>query len=450
MQHEISLKTCAITIIQRVREILDDVEFPHRHRSGPKDFTRRRLLKFPTLILFLLQKSLKSLQLRWHEFLAQLDQFTVGTTVTAGALTHARAKLRASAFVELNRVAVIDVFYDPAQNPTVGLWRGHRLLGIDSSLLRLPQSQELTDHFGVGERGNQHGAQDSYPQARISVLYDLRNEIGLDAQLDGAAGGEREMARAHLPFIRAGDVLINDRGFSGYRWFVEVRQYQGHFIGRCSRSSFAVAQQLFARNQAGVSLIVRLQAPKGLRAEARKNGWPVEMMVRFVTVRLSTGELEVLCTSLLDEVSYPSECFAEVYWERWGIETYYGRLKGRLDLEHFSGQTVEAVEQDFAAMVFLSNLESVISGLAQEKLGRLGHQRQQPMQVNRAVSLHAMKFKVIELLASQTPVEQVLEELQQWMIQNPVSVRPKRTVPRLKFSPARSANYYKRVRTIVF
>jgi hypothetical protein len=34
---------------------------------------------------------------------------------------------------------------------------------------------------------------------------------------------------------------------------------------------------------------------------------------------------------------------------RWGVETFYGVLKGRLELEHFSGQSVEAVRQDFGA-----------------------------------------------------------------------------------------------------
>jgi hypothetical protein len=450
MQPEPSLKNCAHHIIQLLRLQLRDAAFARRHRRRPQDFTRRRVLTFSTLMLFLLQKSLKSLQLRLHEFMAHVADAADGPQVSAGALTHARAKLHASAFVELNQVVVIGTFYDPTQNAPVRRWRGHRLLGIDSSLLRLPQSPALAAHFGVGERGNQHGVQADYPQARISVLYDLLNELGLDGQLAGAAGGERELARAHWSAVAPGDVLINDRGFSGYRWFVEARHYGAHFIGRCSRGSFALAQELFARDEAGVSVTVRLVAPKDLRVEARESGWPLEMTVRFVTVRLPTGELEVLATSLLDEVAYPTECFGETYRERWGIETYYGRLKGRLDLEHFSGQTVAAVEQDFAAMVFLSNLESVICGLAEEKLARAGSGRKQVVQVNRAVSLHALKVKVLELLASETPVAQVLETLQHWMVQNPVSVRPKRLVPRQSFSPARSYHYQRRVRAIVF
>ena len=87
-----------------------------------------------------------------------------------------------------------------------------------------------------------------------------------------------------------------------------------------------------------------------------------------MTVRLSSGELEVLATSLLDEPRYPSACFAQAYGYRWGEETFYGLLKGRLDLENFSGRSVESVQQDVHAMILLSNLESVVTRSAQARL----------------------------------------------------------------------------------
>ena len=48
-----------------------------------------------------------------------------------------------------------------------------------------------------------------------------------------------------------------------------------------------------------------------------------------MTRRLATGELEVLVTTLLDETTYPTQEFKELYHYRWGIETYYGAWKGR-------------------------------------------------------------------------------------------------------------------------
>jgi Transposase DDE domain len=195
---------------------------------------------------------------------------------------------------------------------------------------------------------------------------------------------------------------------------------------------------------------VELRAPSDQRAELKALGLSLKLVVRFVTVRLSTGELEVLATSLLDEAAYPTEAFAEAYWHRWGIETFYGRLKGRLDLENFSGQTVNAVEQDFQAMLFLSNMESIVSAPAQAELPQPSAQRKQSVQVNKAVSLHALKSHLIELLASAVPLEEVFSRLEGWFVHNPVALRPDRKVPRRKPSAFRSYQYQRRVRKIVF
>jgi hypothetical protein len=329
-------------------------------------------------------------------------------------------------------------------------WHGHRLLGVDSSLVRLPSHPAVGEKFGWVQCANHRGLQERYPQGRVSVLYDLLNQIGLEGRLVGSTVAETELAHQHLAAVQPNDVLINDRGYTGYGWLAAVRAAQAHVIGRASRGSFAAVQRLFERNEADVSVEVTLAAPQDVKAECRLRGWPLELTVRLVTVRLSTGELEVLVTSLLDETAYPTADFGTVYWQRWGHETYYGRLKGRLDLEHCSGQTVEAVEQDFHATILLSNVESVVTGPAQNQLVERTAQRAQPAQVNRAISLHAIKYRLIDLLTSRMPAEQVLAELTQWFQSNPVSQRPGRKAPRKKHSPSRSYHYQRRVRKFVF
>lgn len=449
MQNNLALQQRALALIERLRQSLLAPAFWGRHRRRPTDFTRERLLTFPVLMLLLLQKSLKSLQAHAQEFFWQLSQGVAPPALSAGAITHARAKLRPSAFVELNQ-SVLHTVYGPAQAPLVQRWHGHRLLSVDSSLVRLPSHVAVGEKFGWVQCANHRGPQERYPQGRVSVLYDVLNQVGWDARLVGSTVAETELAHEHLAQVQPGDVVLNDRGYTGYRWLVAVRARGAHFLSRCSRGSFAAVQRLFARNEAGVSVEVTLAAPKEVRAECVARGWPRELRVRLVTVRLSSGELEVLVTSLLDAVAYPVEALAELYWQRWGQETYYGRLKGRLDLEHCHGQTVEAVEQDFHATVLLSNVESVVIGPAQAQLAARTAQRTQRAQVNRAVSVHAIKYRLIELLTRRVAAEQVLTELTEWFQANPVSVRPGRQVQRREFSPSRSYHYQRRVRKLVF
>jgi len=451
MLDESVFKKRSVSIFQAVRQLLCESTFVAQHRRRPQDFTRQCKLTFTIVALVILQKSLKSLQLRLHEFMARwFESGQEKRSITSGALTHARAKLSPEVFSQLNRQAVLSNFYRPEYQPAVRRWRGHRLLGIDGSSVRLPSSQELFNQFGEIAIVNQHGKHDRYPHARISVLYDLLNELALEGRIAGSTQGETELARQHLPLVQADDVVITDRGYAGYPWLAQCRQL-GHFICRCSCGSFAVVQQLVERDQAEVSLRVTLSAPQDQIAQCKRLSLPMELSVRFVTLRLSTGELEVLATSLLEEQAYPTACFGEAYWQRWGIETFYGRLKGRLDLENFSGQTVVAVQQDFQATLFLSNLESVVRASAQSQLAQpSAKERKNPVQINRAVSFHALKYRVIELLASDVPLEQVLTDLEQWLEHNPVSVRKDRKVIRRKVSAFRSYNFQRRIRKIVF
>jgi hypothetical protein len=282
------------------------------------------------------------------------------------------------------------------------------------------------------------------------VLYDLLNRIGLDGRLEPSTLGEVALARQQLAQLAAGDVLLWDRGFTGWLLMALVLARDAHFVGRCSTGSFAAAQELFRVNRAGRSKLVKLVAPADQRAELQRLGLPQTLTVRFVSVRLPTGELEVWVTSLLDETRYPTAEFLVVYHWRWNQETYYGRLKGRLDLENWSGQSAEAVRQDFHAAVLLANLESVLSRPAEKAVAAHSAEAKYPRQVNRAVSYHALKERLLDLLLEDRPAPEIIGELQAWFLGSPVTVRPKRPKPRQKLSLHRAYHFQRYVRKTVF
>lgn len=434
--------------VQRSRDLLIDLDFRARHRTHDKAFTRERKLSFHVVMLMLLQKTLKSLQLHLHEFFASLTG-DASAAATPGAWTQARTKLKHTAFIELNEVAVLDVIYGPGTLPPATLWQGHRLLAIDGSNVRMPHHRALFEHFGGQEPSNQSGSCEiRVPYARLSLLYDLCNYIGIDAQVGTFWQGEVGMAVSHLSKVRPGDVIVCDRGYAGYLFLAQIAMSGAHFVVRCQQQSFAEAKKLFARNEHGASVTVILPARSRL-VEARAAGLPIEMKVRFVSVRLPTGELEVLVTSLVDEKACPAGEFLELYHRRWGIETYFKILKSHLDLENFTGLTVEAVLQDIHAAVFLANLQSLVSSQAAAQLTQ-NSRAQHRHQPNKAVGFHALKCRMIDLLASTTPVEEVLAELTTLFLANPVSIRPNRNPSRHPPLPLRSLNFLRRSRKTVF
>ena len=442
-----------IILIQALRAKLRDADFLARHRVRPEDFTRQRQLTFPVLMLFILQKTVKSIQRHLHEFLDDLAPEQIFESVTTGAVTHARAKLKHSAFIELNQDALLPVAYGTEPGARVQLWRGHRLLGIDSSLSRLPNSEQIGQAFGWVEVSNQQGATGTrYPEGRISVVYDLLNRLGLDARLEQSRMGEVALAMEQLKMLQPEDLAITDRGYSGYVYFAMVRQHGAHFVGRCSTGSFLTAQEMFQLDRANQSKVVWLHAPPDQKAQCLRLGLPLKMKVRFVSVRLPTGELEVLATSLLDEVLYPTQEFSTLYHKRWGHETFHLMLKGRLDLENFSGLTAESVRQDFHATVLLCNLESLLSGPAQAALTQRHTSGEQALQVNRANGYHALKDQMLDLLYRDIPATQVIEKMMQLFAGSPVAVRPDRKGPPRRKKPSyhRSYHFQRRVKKIVF
>jgi hypothetical protein len=426
--------------------------FLGRHRTHPQAFSRRRQLTFTRVLLFILQKSLRSLPGRLLDFFEGLAlEGEPLEPVTAGAWTQARAKLRHTAFIELNEAAVLPTVYGPAYAAQVRLWRGHRLCAIDSSLLQLPPSEALGQHFGWEPTANGQGpCAVRHVLGRASVYYDLLNGLALEARLEPGRVAERALGALHVGAARPGDVVLTDRGYCGLAWFGRRLGAGADFGCRVPRRWRREADALFAANQAGVSRTVDLAVKGRLRQALRQAGFlPAVLRVRLVTVRLASGELEVLATSLLDEGAYPTEAFGEGYHWRWGIETFYGVLKGRLALEHFTGQSLEAVRQDFYSSVFLSNVESILSAPAQAELTAGDAQRQYAARVNRAQSFHALKSQALALFYREGSAEAILAELTRLLQVAPVAQRPERVVPRRGPSLARSLHHlrYKKKQT---
>ena len=437
-------------LISLIRTRIFAADFCFRHRRCDKDFTRERILTFPIVMLLLLQKATKSVQRHLNAFFYQLWP-QEDCRVSPGAWTQARAKLSHSAFIELNQQVLLPGFYAPEAADYRRTWRNHRLLGCDGSLLRLPSHPEIGQKFGTVQVANHLGQTGTaYSPARLSVLYDLLNDVGLDARVEPVAQSEVDLVAGQLGHVQPNDVLIWDRGFTGFVLMAQTLARGAHFVGRCSRGSFAAAQELFRVDRAGRSMKVKLVAAKEHWSQLRELKLPTQLIVRFVSVRLSTGELEVLVTSLLDEALYPTEEFLELYHWRWNHQTYHSMLKGRLDLENWSGHTEEAVQQDVQAAVLVCNLESLLSQEPQEQLSAGDGERQYPAQVNRAVSYHALKERMLDLLWSTRPLEKGLEQIQRWMLGNPVSVRPERNPPRRPQSFNRSYQYQRNVRKTVF
>ena len=337
------------------------------------------------------------------------------------------------------------------QDDTYRRYPGFRLLARDSSKLRLPASRDIRDVFGTinttnGQDNNVIGKQ---AHGLAAVCDEVLNRMVIDRQLGGARAYEVDLAVRHLPATQANDLLLRDRGYASYRRLATGIQRQRQFVVRGSAGAFQTARPLLAGLGADRQ-VINLTPSLGQRLTIIALGLPSVLTVRVVRVRLPNGELEVLVTNLLSDTLFPTSSVSRLYHLRWGVETLYGVVKTRRQLENFSGLTAESVRPDFFATICLTHLESVLTEEATTKLKKKTAKNRYPQPVNQAVSFNAIKNYVIALFYLENRSEARLRQLTQLFLTNPNSVRPQRSVPRRQRSPTQRLNYHRRVKKICF
>ena len=403
-----------------------------------KAFTRNRKLNFLKVFVLLLSKSQKSLQLWLNEFYTKYEL----DSVTASAFSQARAKFKHTAFIELN-TGLSKIYY---QDGDYKKHKSFRLLSIDGSKLYLPNEKDVSKEFGKIKVKNQT-IESSYVGAQTTVLYDVLNEIVLDSQLAKAHSSEHVLAKKHLEFISEGDLVLLDRGLRSYELFSCIKQQKSEFLARCSVNA-GKEVEIFLEQKLN-DKIVTLKPHR----ELKKVGLEQSLRVRLVKVILDSGEVEILATSLLDSEAFSIKELKELYFKRWGVETYFGRIKSRLALEAFTGKTAESVKQDFFSTILVSNIETVYTedtnNQLKDKCVKKGNKNEQ--KVNKAVAYNIIKNNILEIIFNnKISNSEMTQRMEKVFLATPTSVRKNRKVDRNFPPPRKVARFHKHRKKIVF
>lgn len=399
----------------------------------------------------LLQKGSKSLQLYLNELIPGLG--LPGLTVSNMAYSKARRKFKHTAFIELNQTAVVQTMYEDGDYRT---FKGFRILACDGSKIRLPEDNpEVAEQFGTRPYANgQPGIAGTHAMALASVFYDALNRVSLDAHLLPVATHEVTAAISQLQgsFLASqltkDDLIVQDRGYHSYRMLGALSRTKAQFVVRGKRNSGMRVVDDMLNGGGSDDRIETVTLPEHLAERPEFQGLPAKLKLRFVRVRLKDGTIEVLVTSVLDPERLSVADLKELYYLRWGIETFYGILKNRLTLENFSGLSVEAIRQDFFMTVFLGGVESIFIEDAEDTLAR--QQGGHPKKVNKAVSFNAIKDRAWELFASTAPRVRVIEELEALFLTNPTLIRKDRNPPRKRHPDNKVLDWYRRKRKTVY
>lgn len=428
-----------IKIIRELKFFLDlvssDPDIRKLVTQNESDFMRERKLPLKRIAGIILNMPKRSLSIEIQEFFDILDD-SLGSC-TKGAFSLQRSKLKPIFFQVWNEW-LVDNFYN-YYGENVKRWRGFRLQAVDGSTAYLLNKKEIINHFGT--HGNQHV---STPLARVMQIHDVLNDITVWGDIYPIEQSERAIMAKQVSHLHHESLTLFDRGFAGYglMYLMMHEETPRHFVMRC-KTTFNKEVIGFARSGKRSKIIQLKPSYKAIKM-LRDNGYIVTsdttINVRAVQINLPNGEQEILLTDLYDEKIYSLEDLKFLYGLRWGIETAYYKQKNQQQMEQFSGHRVICIQQDYAAGLFVANLQSLIEKQCETYLHQINLKRKHKYKINRNVSWASLKHNIIQLFLTEEP-EKILIQLQKAFERNTEPVRPGRQYRRSRKAKRLTGKY---------
>ncbi len=245
----------------------------------------------------------------WHKLTAGLDSVPVADP-SENALWQARARLGVAPLRWL-----FDLLRGPAATSAPGVrWHGLLVCAVDGTTMAIPDGARSLAAY-TKQAGNHGGS--GYPLLRLVALVACGTRTVIDAVFGPTTTGETRYTRRLARSLRAGMIVLLDRGFD-----------DAALIGH------------LAATQA--QLLVRLKGNRRLPTLRRYRDGSWLSQIGTTRVRVIECEITIatraghhtgvyrLATTLLDPCRYPASALVTLYHQRWEIETVYLELKSSI------------------------------------------------------------------------------------------------------------------------
>ena len=303
-----------------------------------------------------------------------------GRLFTASAFCQARARLPLAVFRDVLRNLVKSLV---GEIRAEGLWRGHRTLLIDGSGVSMPDTPELQKQFG--QPSNQAPGC-GFPVAKFLAVFHAAT--GFLMEVVAAPLRTHEMSQlSHVhPGLKAGDVLVGDRGFCSFAHlailarsgvFAVFRMHQKQIVDFTPNRPYTrrggkpsekgLPRSRWIRRLGVLDQVVEWfkpeDRPEWMTAEEYK-ALPETLIVRELRYKVGRRGYRThtvtLVTPLLDAALYPLEALVELYGVRWRVELNFRHLKTTMKMDVLKCTTVEGVLKELMVYAIVYNLVRVV------------------------------------------------------------------------------------------
>jgi Transposase DDE domain len=341
--------------------------------AGYTSWRERVLTPVTTIQLFLLQI------LHGNTACNHLPHLS-GLRFSASAYCQARTKLPLSLFaLLLTRLCTSVSPFDE------GRWHGHRTFFVDGSGCSMPDTPALQDAFG---QPNVQRPGCGFPVARLLGLFHAGTGVLLKLVVAPLVTHDLAQVQAVHSSLHAGDVLVADRGLCSYAHLALLAQAGAHAVLRVGARQlvdFTPGRPFVmpgVRRTPAVKGIPRSRWLKTLGVQDQLVTWlkpktrpswltwealaalPEALVLREVRYRVGTQGFRTrqitLVTTLLDAEVYRVADLAELYRQRWQVETSLAHLKTTMQMDVLHCKTVSGVLKELTVFAIVYNLVRLI------------------------------------------------------------------------------------------
>lgn len=328
-------------------------------RARPRDFSRDGQLTPDLLVVLLLFMAGDSnrrgyrhiLDAFWDECASHGVLLPTKEPVSASAFCQARGKLPTKLLRQILHGAAEKMESTFRRNSR---WNGRRVFAVDGCKVNLQRSEELDARFGRPEGGH-------VPQATVSALVNVMAKIPTDIVIGPYAACERQLLLGHLDVLRAGDVVVLDRGYPSHEVLRILLSNKIDFLVRVPADHTFAAVTDF-RESGGDDY--RVVIPPA--SDSRRGAEPIEL--RAVRLTNPQGEHSYYLTSLR-RAHYSRADIAEIYHLRWQAEELFKTQKSvYFDQRQFHAKSALGVQQEVLAQAIYVVVARFLLAAAAKKL----------------------------------------------------------------------------------
>ena len=356
-------------------------------RAAGHTWRQRQLGPVQTLHLFILQVMAANTAMSHLRLLA-------GEVFSAAAYCEARIRLPLVALQTLlrdssiaMRKAAADAIGKANDGADVSLWHGLRAFLVDGSSTITPDTPALQKAFGQPS-GQKPGC--GFPVPKLLALFDAFT--GMVVEMLGFPLYTHEQSKVWMlhPFLKAGDLLVGDRGFCSFVHLAMLAAREVHGCFRCHQKQIVnfrphrksrdnsskkkktgLPTSTFVRRLGKHDQIVKWKRPAAKpewMTAAQWEAMPEGLELRELRYTLSNKgqrtHMVTIATTLLDPVLYPKEAIAALYDMRWRVETRFSELKTTLKMRKVKAKSEDGVRKELAAYCLVYNMVRAITAAA--------------------------------------------------------------------------------------